>query len=84
VGVPLGMVGDRCRIIRYKLVNRIKMDRQTRRKASDDILIQVMEYLKQANWTVDDYTLFHVDPITKSKYPTDTAFCIQLGRDMCR
>ena len=57
------------------------MSQATKREAADKILNEVCEYLAQAGWTIDGHTLFHVDPVTLALYPTDTAFCIQIGRD---
>lgn len=55
---------------------------KTRREKADKILEKVDDYLDKAGWFVDDVTLLRIDPITQSKYPGDTAFCIQLGRDL--
>lgn len=55
---------------------------KSRRQLADDSLVYVCAFLKEAGWTIDDMTFFHVDPITTAKYPTDTAYSIQLGRDL--
>ncbi len=60
------------------------MSKQSRRESADAILADVMDYLEIAKWTVDDHTLFHRDPVTNALYPTDTAFCIQIGRDLSK
>ena len=56
---------------------------KSRRQLADDSLVYIMAFLKEAGWTIDEsLTFFHVDPITNAKYPTDTAYSIQLGRDL--
>jgi len=57
------------------------MSQSERKESADKILDQVCDYLAKAGWTIDGHTFFHVDPVSEALYPTDTAFCIQLGRD---
>lgn len=57
---------------------------KTRRDQADQILEHVCDYLRAAGWAIDNHTLFHIDPVTLAKYPTDTAFCIQVGRDFSK
>lgn len=54
----------------------------SRKDKADNILNEVVKYLEEAAWTFDSYLMLHVDPVTSSKYPTDIAFAIQLGRDL--
>ena len=49
---------------------------------ADNLLKQIADYLEKANWTVDTYTLFWIDPITSYKHHTITAVGVQLDRDL--
>ena len=52
-------------------------------KRANIILEKVHEYLAECGWTICSETLFSIDPITGTIYPGDTAFAIQVGRDLC-
>lgn len=56
----------------------------TRKETANDMLKLIEDFLEKAGWTVCQHTLFHIDPITECKYPSDTALSIQLGRDLSK
>jgi hypothetical protein len=47
-----------------------------------NILNEIEDYLTDKKWSICNYTLYHIDPVTKSKYPTDISFYIQSARDL--
>jgi len=55
---------------------------KSRRQIADNALEYISNYLENAGWKLDIVTLFRVDPVTNAKYSSDTAFCIQLARDL--
>jgi hypothetical protein len=57
-------------------------EKSKRRERADNILVHVDDYLEDCGWRTCDTTLFRVDPITGTRYPTDTAFVVQLSRDL--
>lgn len=56
--------------------------KKTRREIANEAMDYIGDYLRDAGWAIDFATMFHIDPITQSKYSADTAFVIQLGRDI--
>ena len=59
-----------------------KIMRNERRERADKILSDIHDYLTECDWLVCNETLFRIDPITGTRYPGDTAFMIQIGRDL--
>lgn len=59
-----------------------KNKNKSRRDKANEVLDVIFDYLSDAGWGMDYDTCFRIDPISKAKYPSDTAFSIQIGRDL--
>ncbi len=55
---------------------------KTRRQIGDEAIEYITKYLDDAGWLICTYTMFRIDPLGAGKYSQDTAFVIQLGRDI--
>lgn len=55
---------------------------KTRRQIADEALEYISNFLERAGWRIDCHTLFWIDPVTDAKYSSDTAFSVQIARDL--
>ena len=53
-----------------------------RKQSADEMLQDIVDYLEAVGWTLDNHTLFYVDPITGNKHLSVLALQIQLDRDL--
>jgi hypothetical protein len=52
------------------------------KERGEKMLNVVGDYLDKCGWFLDEHTLLRVDPLSKAKYSADSAFVIQIARDI--